>query len=213
MPSFMSVIVEPQILDNRACIEAYGKQFLSDRRDVLVVVSRDMSGVPNYGASQHKLHPESNGGAQPWSWLCWIFDYYGGCHIGDMLAQADTWKMGNATVQYCVSESMPERCSLQYSLHIMIAVIICNAVKSICMFLVVFKSKDDPLVTVGDAITSFLNVPDEMTTAMCTISKRDIDRGIWEFVIAVVAWKQWYPRRLFWHCAASRRRWLICNFL
>ena len=43
----------------------------------------------------------------------------------------------------------------------MVAVIVCNGIKVICMGIIVWKLDPDPLVTTGDAIASFLDSPGE----------------------------------------------------
>lgn len=64
-------------------------------------------------------------------------------------------------VDHCWSEKIEEKCQLLFSLPICLAVIGCNTVKVICMFLAAFDSQREILLTVGDAISSFLSNPED----------------------------------------------------
>lgn len=206
-------------LSNMNCIREYGRQFIDNRRDLILVVPGDGKEPRFYS------HGIDSAYRQPFAWICSSFnpEPYNNyppppCDVNNYINQADSWKMNDSTVQYCLSERMDERCSLQFSMHIMVAVIICNAVKSICMFYTVCKSKEDPLVTVGDAVSSFLESPDKTTVGMCIVSKRDIKKGIWKYTsdgITHGKWNMqlWKPRKHFWLSAASIGRWVICNVL
>lgn len=225
-------------LSNRDCIREYGKQFIDNRRDLILVVPGDGE-EPRYYS-----HGIDSNSRQPFAWVCYSFnrDLYGNssyeytdpppcdvnnytnqgdscpCDVNNYINQADSWKVNGSTVQYCLSERMDERCSLQFSMHIMVAVIICNAVKSVCMFYTVCKSKENPLVTVGDAVSSFLESPDKTTAGMCIVSKKDIKKGIWKYTSDGTThgkWNMqlWKPCKHFWLSAASIGRWVICNAL
>lgn len=77
-------------------------------------------------------------------------------------------------VKYCiVGNVVVNNCKLQYSLSIAINVILSNLVKAICMALTLFVFKHQaPLVTVGDAVASFL------AGAVCTPGTRLKQTGI-----------------------------------
>lgn len=76
------------------------------------------------------------------------------------------------------------------------------------MLYVAFYIKDDPLITVGDAIQSFLSRPDETTTGMCLVSKADVVAKSLP-VISDPEPKPYAARRLQWRTAASARRWTL----
>ena len=94
------------------------------------------------------------------------------------------------SVDYCLSERVQERCKLQFSLAILIVVMACNLIKAICMFLVLRTQESPPLVTLGDAIASFLEFPDRFATGNAVEGKSR-----------------------FWFRTASVRRWLCCTIL
>ncbi|ERF76580.1 hypothetical protein EPUS_05853 [Endocarpon pusillum Z07020] len=59
----------------------------------------------------------------------------------------------------------------------MIVVMVCNVGKALLMFLITFVLKDKPLITIGDAIDSFLNDSDQTTRGLCLSSKKSIKAG------------------------------------
>src|SRR5690606_16581860 len=64
-----------------------------------------------------------------------------------------------AHVNYCYAEEVDELCRLELSMTILIIVAVCNALKVLGMLATVFTLRDDHLVTLGDAIASFLLKP------------------------------------------------------
>lgn len=58
----------------------------------------------------------------------------------------------------------------------MITVVVINALKLYCMTVVGFKMDENPLITVGDAVSSFLRAPDATTKGMCLTESLMIER-------------------------------------
>ena len=114
-------------------------------------------------------------------------------------------------VRGCKSEITDERCKVQFSLGIMIAVICCNLVKACAMIMTVVRSREPTLVTLGDAIDSFLRIPDPTTKGICFADRRFIDcewrRG---GRTGPRQWKQKGVQR--WWTNVSKTRWITCNF-
>ena len=114
----------------------------------------------------------------------------------------------------CAKPTMKTPCRLTFDIVIMSVVIICNATKSLCMFFVILKAKDYQLVTLGDAIASFLETPDLTTKNQCLISKRDVLNG--EFKREPRDLKRWkcgserFTDTQFY--AVSARCWAWVNF-
>jgi hypothetical protein len=67
-----------------------------------------------------------------------------------------------------------ETCKLQFSTMILQIIIMCHAVKAICMILMLLDRKFIPLVAIGDAVDSFLLKPDPNTAGICYADKRYI---------------------------------------
>lgn len=77
-------------------------------------------------------------------------------------------------VDHCRSQKIDEKCQLVFNLPICLAVIFCNAAKVFCMFLTAHDERREILLTVGDAVSSFMDKPDTMTEGNCLLSKSDI---------------------------------------
>jgi hypothetical protein len=82
------------------------------------------------------------------------------------------------------------------------------------MLYVAFGSLEDPLITIGDAVSSFLTSPDHTTRDMCLVSRKDVVKvshlgGMEKFH----APKYWRPVRQRWFNAASKTRWWTCILL
>ena len=112
-------------------------------------------------------------------------------------------------IDYCLSKPVAEHCKLQFSVTIMIIVIICNMIKTIAMTTISWRQDPEPLVTLGDAIASFLYRPDVTTKRNCIAGRTHFeDSRYWGLLLS-----RWDPQRLRWFRAASRRRWIVCNVL
>jgi hypothetical protein len=72
-----------------------------------------------------------------------------------------------------MAELAEETCSLSYSLIILIVVLATNALKAIVMASMAISHNQQSLLTLGDAITSFLTTPDSTTVGRCLWSSKD----------------------------------------
>ena len=118
----------------------------------------------------------------------------------------------------------------------MIVVIVCNFIKMTCMAWIAWKQDSEPLVTLGDAITSFLTTPDKFTAGNCIAGKESYStkRGPrlllvrhlqgsfgpwneWTWETPDEFWGPlpllWSRRQNFWFTAASKKRWVLFNSL
>lgn len=140
--------------------------------------------------------------------------------------QEKTWKPFGSTVSRCLAEKIPERCTLNLSLHFGLVVVACNITKVFCMFWVFRHHKMSALMTTGDAINSFLNDPDQTTSGLCLYSSAKMYLH-WEWqgdsFETSLQWKLLKQIRLgdlkmpvhkverwCWGQAASVMRWIMC---
>lgn len=98
------------------------------------------------------------------------------CNTHDLVAQADHWRMFGRQVEHCLREPVEEHCRIQLSSQFMVVVIICNICKMYLMGYVAWKKPGEPLVTVGDAVASFLDNPDLTTKGNCLLEKTHFER-------------------------------------
>ena len=165
-------------LENEDCILRYGDTFLSRNSNVLAISSTSNATDSLLGIETGEGVPVSDN-----SWLC-LFERMAHtedstCNIDVASKSAQFWVVYGHQIEYCLSKSEQERCTLQFSLPIMIIVIICNLGKTICMVLILLREKSEPLIIVGDAISSFLNKPDPVTKNMCLADKYAFQDNHW----------------------------------
>lgn len=86
------------------------------------------------------------------------------------------------TAQECLEIPADERCQLLFSPPICIVVALSAMIKVIAMFYAarISRSRSEPLLTVGDAVASFLTRPDPTTVGLCWMSKKDVHQGSWK---------------------------------
>ena len=210
-------------LDNAACIKAYGNDYVSSYSDLLLVSS--MKNAINsflfWDSTSPPVIDSSYGKPDTYNWICsgipdvWEDEYKYFCDLNKALAKADEWIVGKKPIDYCLSRKTEERCKLQFSLIIMVFVIACNLVKMICMIVTIWKERVATLVTLGDAISSFLDDPDP-TTAGCCLADKDsfTTRENWPILtLSTDITKKYVPKTYTWFHAASLRRWAICIVL
>jgi hypothetical protein len=197
-------------LDQMACITEYGIDYLSLRRNVLVVVDGQLSnpllGILDwtYGAPENSwtcgTTLESNMTLETIS----IDDF--DCNIPVALGN-DTWLMGNQQVNYCLSQSVEDQCRLQFAVPIMVVVLICNFVKLTAMAVTLWRCRESALVTLGDALDNLLDRPDPYTVGMCIVAKQDFEKGAWPVSKA----RRWSPKKHFRLEGVGIRRWIVTN--
>lgn len=196
-----------------ACMTAYAKQFVSQVRNVLLI-THDSNSTEDY----LKTAAWRSYQAIPYAWVCGdnfstspYKDRSTVCTLARAkeIAKNMSWKVLKHKIEYCMVEEVVEQCQLRFSLVIMIVVIIANLVKASVMFLTWWKFRTPTLVTIGDAVASFLDDPDLTTAGICLSTREDILKRQWKSPSA----KRWVPKRHFWFKAASIKRWLTCNIL
>lgn len=129
--------------------------------------------------------------------------------LGNAKANTTSWQPFHKEVLYCLAETIEEHCKLEYSTHLAVLVIILNAMKAILMFYLALGISEAPLMTVGDAIASFLETPDPSTQGMCLVTKEEIRNGAMKGAGWAPTAKQYEGRRRRKFAAASRSRWVI----
>ena len=146
------------------------------------------------------------------------------------------WKPYAQPVLYCVSETVHEECQLSLNYQLAIFVILANLAKAICMLLVIWRHKGPVLITIGDAIQSFLDKPDPFTKNMCIYSTDKI-RLLFEWQRDEASYlelsglsllimkhtpqtfmndpkrRQWQPKKRYWTSAVPITRWILCIIL
>ena len=113
---------------------------------------------------------------------------------------------------YCLNKRVGEHCMVQFSLVILIIVVVCNFVKFVVMAHLCWRPLPQPLIALGDSISSFLSKPDPTTRPASFDQRVELPR--------LSSWKDrdeahssWNPGRAHWFRAGSTRRWTLCTLL
>jgi hypothetical protein len=214
--------------DSAACMAVYASTYVSKARNVLLVSNTPANYT--YQDDVFSFNSWSPLDQLPYAWICgqypdpvgdyvddWDTDPYRShdaiCTLSIAISRTGNWTVGTTsdTIAYCLVEVVPEECSLRFSLPIMLIIIVANFVKVVVIVLVLLTHKTPTLVTLGDAVASFLERPDPYTARICLSTREDIlklQEG-WRVQPA----KPWIPKKRFWIKAASWKRWLTCYVL
>ena len=220
-------------MDGPACIDAYARTFQSDYSNLLLVMNSTEVTVPLHQYSfvyqQLVYKPSGDFSREPYQWMCAkVPEEKKPCSpdLSSIRSSASKgqWRVPNLTngsVEYCLSERTLQHCKLQYSLPLAVVVIVFNLIKAVIMCYIAFSTAGSaPLLTIGDAIASFLRTPDRASQGNCLLSREDIEglsynveRGlILEGYMHTPHWKRlgFSQRRRRWHSAVSHSRWSFC---
>ncbi|CAG8277921.1 unnamed protein product [Penicillium salamii] len=97
----------------------------------------------------------------------------------EILGNCQGWGSGyHLDFEDCLVVQQDPNCQLQYSPFIFVLVAVMMIVKIIIMVLIVRNgpSSPSPLLTIGDAVASFLTLPDPNTLGICWMTKLDLKR-------------------------------------
>lgn len=168
-------------LDQRSCIEAYSPIGFGAHSDVVVVTSSSSESgrlfawgsedIQEAGGSStccNEIYPYRQGqfSGSFGDWLCssdavrpeatWI----GSCNFNKLLADPNSWHLHGQKVDYCLSQQIPEACSIGFVPHIMIVVLVFNGLKVLVALYMITRPRifiAENLSSVGDAVSSFLH--------------------------------------------------------
>ena len=193
-------------LDAKTCMDVYNAPVISSYSDTLLVTT--FSNVTNslfdilYGQEGSILSVDGL--------FDGLFDGFLPCFNVEPcpLPTADLSDPQN-WLQYCLSVPAEEHCKLQFSLAIIMIVIVCNLIKTVCMSTIAWNQDPEPLVTLGDALSSFMDRPDIITKGNCIAGKAWFEKSkSWDSLS-----RRWDSKSLLLFRAASSKRWILCNIL
>ena len=186
-------------LDVKSCVDVYNAPIISSHSDTLLVST--FSNVTNslldvQEGQQGSLYDND------------LLEAFLGCSNVEPcqlpftnLSDPQNW------LQYCLSVPAEEHCTLQFSLAIIMIVIVCNLIKTVCMSTTAWKQDPEPLVTLVDAIASFMDRPDITTQGNCIAGKTRFEKSrSWDSRS-----RRWDLKSLLLFEAASPRRWVLCH--
>lgn len=218
-------------LGPKECVDNYAQTFQTTYGDLLLVteqVSTNTSYV--YLTMQGVFNPQryldlEPPGADPYGWLC-PNDWGDDCEVylptiqsqikeGNWTVPSTSSSGGGWKVDYCLAEKVRQFCKLQYSFPLTMVVITFNLVKSAILCYMWFGMREAPILTIGDAITSFLRRPDPHTKGGCLLLNREAESVLFRYSPASIKKyplhepRKYVGKRRRWGSAVSTRRWVF----
>ena len=206
-----------ETLSPSQCTKLYNTDFVSNHRNILLITNHPSNDI--FDKTVLHISLVRGDDTSPTRWMCPnSMLALNGCagEITSMVAKGLPWRVTlneeEVEVWGCKSEIVEERCKVQFSLGIMIVVICCNLVKACAMILTIIRSREPTLVTLGDAIDSFLRTSDPTTKGICFADRWFIEEE-WTHGrrTGPSQWKQKGAQR--WWTSVSKARWITCNVL
>ncbi|CAI6341942.1 unnamed protein product [Periconia digitata] len=109
-------------------------------------------------------------------------------------------------VQYCISKKVQRSCNVYWNTQIAIIVTVLNFLKAVLIYYTAFWTRDKPLMSIGDAVISFLQTPDPTTINMCLVSKHNFAKAKYNFDAGQ---RRWQSKKYLWKDAPSKTRWIL----
>ncbi|KAH7162072.1 hypothetical protein B0J13DRAFT_579937 [Dactylonectria estremocensis] len=187
-------------LSSNECISKYAQDFITGRRTLISTASNATDEGPFAYGYQYLATRSFNvivGEYRPYDWMCFgLSDFQNECYSSqDLKSSSYLWTPWYFPVKYCHSEIVEENCAVNASQPIILIIIVCYLVKLIIMTMMAFGFKEQPIVTLGDAIESFLDEPDSTTEGFCLLSADEYNPTAAR------------RRRYRWSDAVSAKRW------
>lgn len=98
-------------------------------------------------------------------------DGFWNLHSGGRRAPATPWPL---RIQYAFAQPTTTSSQVQCSLVFLLIVIFCNLIKCVLIYDTYRNSSERRVITLGDAVASFLNRPEESTAGMCLANRHSI---------------------------------------
>jgi hypothetical protein len=195
-------------LENSECIKEYTLPLSEYRRHLILVISGyNMNATDKNSAnlssrtasfpsrSSEFEHLSNDAGYcsqyQGYDWVCaWDFPAWqcstnedGTCSSKAKSINPQTWKtFGNFQPKYCLSERIQQSCRLRFSSSLAWVVIAFNILKLglllVCCLPKGPLSRERPLLTVGDTISTFLRQPDSTSKHLSAMSVFELNRWV-----------------------------------
>jgi hypothetical protein len=207
-------------LENAECLKAYGTStFNPDWKNVLVITSLERNDTFVgffYGSNT--------------DWVC-NGDWRVSCDVKSMISAASSWVIPDvqncrtysieecnvisAPIQYCLAEPFTPVCSVRVSTTILVVVVICNIVKIASLLTTVFTAKFEPMITLGDAISAFVQRPDPFTTTAGALSRADVESAAKRGLSGRDGWvsSPYLQKTHRWRRAVGAKRWTMTILL
>lgn len=168
------------------CINGYARPFQGSLGNVILIVNPVEDEAPFINFNLSAL-PQNDGYRDWFSWVCneedwkWPLNEREPCGRGklaNITAEPDSWEpnLPGQIVEYCLSERLPEHCKVKFSQNLIIVVIIFNFIKAVLMAFTALKTIENPILNIGDAVSSFLQHEDKKSRRLMMRPETDLRR-------------------------------------
>ncbi|KAI3316543.1 hypothetical protein HD806DRAFT_527808 [Xylariaceae sp. AK1471] len=102
------------------------------------------------------------------------------------------------SIKYCLAEPVESNCHVALSPTLLLTVTACIIIKTFTAIIitgVLSRRNQAPLVTLGDAVASFIEKPDQVTAGFCTIDQRSIKKPMRSKDIVLIGPCRWQAPR------------------
>ena len=212
-------------LDNQKCYSTFAVDFVHDYQNVILVTQINSSQY-NKTLLSTFLHSTMPTERDNYEWFC-ARNNSGWCEPD--ISQADDWNIDwsapykdaplqQAQVQYCLALHGHPFCTIEFIPELLVTVIVCNILKIVALIVLIF-SKFDPLITIGDAIASFMKVNEPITKERGAISAAELRHGSisqrmsWNATQRMISGRQWKSKAHRYFSGAATGRWLLALIL
>lgn len=164
-------------LTNSKCIDEYHTNFPTTRHNVLLV-SELIPTQPYWPEVIFKEWNAGESGFEMFDWMCRSGsdsppDKNCETRLKDIRKDLDDWKPWGFPIKYCLSESMPQACRLNFNSSFGAAVVVSNLIKLGAFLYLAVHITEEPFFVLGDAIQSFLVFPEPQSKRNCLASCDD----------------------------------------
>jgi hypothetical protein len=169
------------------CINAYSVNFQATRGNVFLVLDEGAMAADEIYAFFPEI--KRTGVCSTQTGTTWVYQQFskeaGTCFeqeayrfLPRLQADPSIWApFERHRVRSCLSEFTDQKCTLNFSVHLIIIVIVFNVIKIFAFLIGVSTLRNDPMLTVGDAVASFLREPDATAHSMCLVSQQEINKA------------------------------------
>ena len=205
-----------------ACIDQYAVNLQISRRKLILVSNdtRTLAGPRIYNNYNSAVHPGTiRCASDPFDWIC-SQNGVTACLDGTTkvcpvayksIVRANWTPLGNK-IEYCLSETVTQTCKLHFATSIAWTVIAFNASKVVILIGIFLFVRENPLATMGDAVSSFLQRKDETTSGLCLMSRDQI--ALWRMPPIPQPYTIGVGRKSRkWSNVVSKYRWWFCMWL
>jgi hypothetical protein len=112
-------------------------------------------------------------------------------------------------IDYCLAQHTQEACQIFVATPLLVVVIVCNFVKLACFLVTLFGLQFSPLITIGDAVESFLDEKDINTVGFGVLTAATISQ--WTSTGTRTLNKPWTVKKRRGFAAVSVCRWILSN--